>query len=47
MVLDGPAEAGGALGTLKVIPGEGMGIVTGAPWHTQDAVAERTGTMSP
>ena len=41
--------------TLAVAPlipdkryyGEGMGIVTGAPWHTQDAVAERTEAVSP
>jgi hypothetical protein len=30
-----------------VIYGEGMGIVSGAPWHTQDAVAERTEAVSP
>jgi hypothetical protein len=41
--------------SLAVVPligdkryyGEGMGIVTGAPWHTQDAVAERTEAVSP
>ena len=27
--------------------GEGMSFVNGAPWHTQDAVAERTETGSP
>jgi len=26
---------------------EGMSIVNGAPWHTQDAVAERTEAVSP
>ena len=26
---------------------EGMSFVTGAPWDTQDAVAERTGTVAP
>ena len=26
---------------------EGMRFVTGAPWDTQDAVAERTGTVAP
>ena len=32
---------------LPVFIREGMSFVTGAPWNTQDAVAERTETVSP
>ena len=40
-----------ALGMLVVrhhaAIGEGMSFVNGAPWNTQDAVAERTEAVSP
>jgi hypothetical protein len=32
---------------LPLRKSEGMSFVTGAPWNTQDAVAERTESMSP
>ena len=35
------------VGLLPASICEGMRFVTGAPWNTQDAVAERTETVSP